>query len=279
MLGRNGFRLGLRSFDVLCRQDAHHTSVARRADLFVARFRDDPLVLHENAAVTREVLVRQCLLRVTCGSLVELEPVHPQTSAVNHKRNIPTALGDSATEHSSNGAPVPDNPSWQAPFESPASSLRGEGREQSIRVRAVTCRATQVHKRGVDIERSTQAGLRRSPAIHDILQREVSIDAGGQFATDGQYGAYGSYDDVDLSTDAATGSSEVSIDSAEAGVSGYGGAAGGAEFGVDLSVNPLDGVPEIGVDTGFELDADNGFDIGGGYEHVEITQDDGGSVM
>lgn len=108
---------------------------------------------------------------------------------------------------------------------------------------------------------------------------EVSIDAGGQFAVDGQYGAYGSYDDVDLSVDAATGSSEVSIDSVEAVVSGYGGAAGGAEFGVDLSVNPLDGVPEIGVDTGFELDADNGFDVGGGYEHVEITQDDGGSVM
>lgn len=108
---------------------------------------------------------------------------------------------------------------------------------------------------------------------------EVSIDAGGQFAVDGQYGAYGSYDDVDLSVDAAPGSSEVSIDSAEAGVSGYGGAAGGAEFGVDLSVDPLDGVPEIGVDTEFEFDADNGFDVGGGYEHVEITQDDGGSVM
>ena len=108
---------------------------------------------------------------------------------------------------------------------------------------------------------------------------QVSIDAGGQFAADGQYGAYGSYDDIDLSTDAATGTSEVSIDSAEAGASGYSGAAGGAEFGVDLSVNPVDGLPEVGVDTGFEFDADNGFDIGGGYDHVEITQDDGGSVM
>ncbi|WP_064076971.1 hypothetical protein [Prescottella equi] len=108
---------------------------------------------------------------------------------------------------------------------------------------------------------------------------EVSIDAGGQFAVDGQYGAYGSYDDVDLSVDAQTGTSEVSIDSAEAGVSGYGGADGGAEFGVDLSVNPLDGVPEIGVDTGFEFDADNGFDVGGGCDHVEIIQDDSGSVM
>ena len=108
---------------------------------------------------------------------------------------------------------------------------------------------------------------------------QVSIDAGGQFAVDGQYGAYGSYDDIDLSADAATGTSEVSIDSAEAGVSGYGGAAGGAEFGVDLSVNPVDGLPEVGVDTGFEFDADNGFDIGGGYDHVEITQDAGGSVM
>lgn len=105
---------------------------------------------------------------------------------------------------------------------------------------------------------------------------QVSVDAGGQFAADGQYGAYGSYDDVDLSVDAATGTSEVLIDSAEAGVSGYG---GGAEIGaelVDLGVNPLDGgIPELGVDTGFESAADNGFDIGGGYEHVEITQDDG----
>ncbi|GBF17704.1 hypothetical protein Br6_05111 [Rhodococcus sp. Br-6] len=108
---------------------------------------------------------------------------------------------------------------------------------------------------------------------------EVSIDAGGQFAVDGQYRAYGSYEDIDLSADAATGTSEVSIDSAEAGVSGYGGAAGGAEFGVDLSVNPVDGLPEIGLDTGFEFAADNGFDVGGSYDQVEITQDDGGSVM
>jgi len=82
--------------------------------------------------------------------------------------------------------------------------------------------------------------------------------------------------DVDLSTDAATGTSEVSIDSAEAGLSEY----GGAEFCVDLGVSPLDGgIPEIGVDTAFEFAADNGFDIVGGYDHVEITQDDGGSVM
>jgi hypothetical protein len=105
---------------------------------------------------------------------------------------------------------------------------------------------------------------------------EVSLDAGGQFAVDGQYGAYGSYDNVDLSADADTSEGEVSIDSAEADVSGYGGASGGVEFGVDLGVSPLDGgVPEIGVDSGFEFAADNGFDIDGGYEHVEITQDDG----
>lgn len=35
------------------------------------------------------------------------------------------------------------------------------------------------------------------------------------------------------------------------------------------------GVPEIGI----EFAADNGFDVGGGYDHVEITQDDSGSVM
>ncbi|MDV8071412.1 hypothetical protein R4P64_33410 [Rhodococcus sp. IEGM 1366] len=33
---------------------------------------------------------------------------------------------------------------------------------------------------------------------------QVSIDAGGQYAVDGEYGAYGSYDDVDLSVDAST---------------------------------------------------------------------------
>lgn len=108
---------------------------------------------------------------------------------------------------------------------------------------------------------------------------QVAIDAGGQFAADGQYGVYGRYDDVDLSTDAASGTSEVSIDSAEVGVSGYGGVQGGAEFGVDLGVSPLDGgIPEIGVDTGFEFAADHGFDIGGSYEHVEITQDDGAAM-
>ncbi|WP_458683061.1 hypothetical protein [Prescottella equi] len=108
---------------------------------------------------------------------------------------------------------------------------------------------------------------------------EVSIDAGGQFAVDGQYGVYGSYDEVDLSIDAATGSSEVSIDSAEAGASGYGGVAGGAEFGVDLGVSPLDGgIPAIGVDTGFEFAEDNGFGIRGGYDHLEITQHDGAAM-
>lgn len=122
---------------------------------------------------------------------------------------------------------------------------------------------------GVDVSFSAPAGI-----------PQVSIDAGGQFATEGQYGAYGSYDDVELSTDAETGTSDVSIESADGAVSGYGGVQTGAEVGVDFSVNPLDGgVPEVGVDTGFEFAADNGFDIGGGYEQVEIHQEDGGAAM
>ncbi|MGO4205167.1 hypothetical protein AB4Z09_26210 [Rhodococcus sp. TAF43] len=105
---------------------------------------------------------------------------------------------------------------------------------------------------------------------------QVSVDVGGQFATEGQFDSYVSYDDVDLSTDAATGTSDVSIESVDGAVSGYGGVQAGGEFGVDFSVNPLDGVPEVGFNVGAEFAADNGFDIGGGYDHVEIHQEDGG---
>ncbi|MDV8071411.1 hypothetical protein R4P64_33405 [Rhodococcus sp. IEGM 1366] len=41
-------------------------------------------------------------------------------------------------------------------------------------------------------------------------------------------------------------------------------------------MSPLDGgIPEIGVDTGFEFATDNGFDIGGGYERIESQREEG----
>ncbi|MDH6284654.1 hypothetical protein [Prescottella agglutinans] len=104
---------------------------------------------------------------------------------------------------------------------------------------------------------------------------EVSVAAGGQFATEGQFDSQVSYDDIELSTDAATGASDVSIESVDAGVSGHSGVQAGAEFGLDFSANPDGGVPEIGVDAGVEFAADHGFDLGVGYDHVEIHHDGG----
>lgn len=91
--------------------------------------RDEPSILHEIAAVTRR-------------------GTRTPVSAPDYQR-----IGGGARASSSADACCQpqaahaDNPSWQAPFESLAS-LPGEGREQSIRVRVVTCRAIQVHKRG-----------------------------------------------------------------------------------------------------------------------------------
>ncbi len=118
---------------------------------------------------------------------------------------------------------------------------------------------------GVDISVGATGGI-----------SEVSVDVGGQFATEGQFDAQVSYDDIDLSTDAATGASDVSVESVDGAVSGHSGVQAGGEFGVDFSMNPLDGgIPEVGLDIGAEFDADNGFDISGGYDHIEI-HDDGG---
>lgn len=73
--------------------------------------------------------------------------------------------------------------------------------------------------------------------------RVLCVAAGGGVSAGGgvevSIGAPGAIPEAGI--DAATGASEVSIDSAEAGLSGYGGAAGSTEF-----------------------DVDNGFDVGGG---------------
>lgn len=107
---------------------------------------------------------------------------------------------------------------------------------------------------------------------------QVSVDIDGQFGAEAQFDSYGSYDDIDLSTDAATGASNVSIESADGAVSG--GVQAGGEFGVDFSVSPLDGgVPEVGLDIGGEFATDHGFDVSVGYDHVEIHDGGGDFTM
>ncbi|RVW07244.1 hypothetical protein EGT67_22040 [Prescottella agglutinans] len=120
---------------------------------------------------------------------------------------------------------------------------------------------------GVDISVANQDGI-----------PQVSVDAGGQFGAEGQFESYGSYDSVDLSADAGTGTSDVSIESADAGMSGYSGVQGAGEFDLDFGANPVGGVPEISVDADVEFAADSGFDIGVGYDHVEIHDDGGAGI-
>ncbi|RVW04448.1 hypothetical protein [Rhodococcus spongiicola] len=120
---------------------------------------------------------------------------------------------------------------------------------------------------GVEVSVSTEDGV-----------PQVSIDAEGQFATEGQFEAYGSYDDIDLSTDAQTGTSDVSIESTDAAVSGGVQASGGFDF--DLNVGPLEGgIPEIGLDVAGGFAADHGFDISFGHDHVEIHDAGGDNTM
>lgn len=103
---------------------------------------------------------------------------------------------------------------------------------------------------------------------------QVSASVGGGISAGGESSIGGSYDSIDLTTDQASGTTEVSVQSGEAEVSGYGGAA--LEAGVEVDLVPIDGgTPEIGVSGGVGYDSYGGYDVQGGYEEVEIEQDGG----
>jgi len=91
---------------------------------------------------------------------------------------------------------------------------------------------------------------------------QVITDAGDQFAAEGQFEAYGSYDAIDLGTDADTGPRAVSIEPADVGATAYLGVDGAGALYLDFSMNPDGGTQEIGADTGCEFAAGTGFDIG-----------------
>lgn len=104
---------------------------------------------------------------------------------------------------------------------------------------------------------------------------QVSVDGSAQFAATGEADAYGSYDHVDVTTDADAGTMDVSIDSVDGEASVYGGVEAGIEFGLDASINPLDGSPDVGVSSGFEFGTESGFDVDGGYNGIDLHTDNG----
>jgi hypothetical protein len=107
---------------------------------------------------------------------------------------------------------------------------------------------------------------------------QVSGGVSGQLETDNQVGAYGGYDNIDLSTDADAGTTDLSMQSADGGVSSFGGLDLGAKFGLDFS--PVDGgIPEIGIEAGAEFGTYGGGDLHGGYDQVEIHQQDGDGLL
>ncbi|MCZ4587716.1 hypothetical protein O4328_29180 [Rhodococcus opacus] len=110
---------------------------------------------------------------------------------------------------------------------------------------------------GVEASVSTPAGI-----------PQVSAGVGGQFAAEGEFDTYGSYEDVDVSTDADAGTTDVSTEVIDGGASGEAGIEVGGEFGVDFQ--PVNGgIPEIGIEAGGEFGTYGGYDVHGGYEAID----------
>lgn len=103
---------------------------------------------------------------------------------------------------------------------------------------------------------------------------QVSAAVSGGVSAESQASVGGSYDSVDLTTDAATGTTELSAQSADAGLSGYAGGGFGAGVEVNIGVGDA-GIPEIGISGGADYGSYSGYDAQIGYEEVEIQQDGG----
>ena len=105
---------------------------------------------------------------------------------------------------------------------------------------------------------------------------QVSVGGGGQVAAGGQFDAFGSYDDIDVTTDADTGTTDAEIESVDASAAGYGGVQAGAEFGIDFSASPVDGgIPGIGVSGEVGFETQSGLDVDGGYSNFDLHSEPG----
>ena len=105
---------------------------------------------------------------------------------------------------------------------------------------------------------------------------QVSVGGGGQVAVGGQFDVYGTYDDIDVTTDADAGTMDAEIESVDASASGYGGVQAGAEFGVDFSASPVDGgIPGIGVSGEVGFETQSGLDLDGGYSTFDLHSEPG----
>jgi len=105
---------------------------------------------------------------------------------------------------------------------------------------------------------------------------QVSVGGGGQVAVGGQFDVYGTYDDIDVTTDADAGTMDAEIESVDASASGYGGVQAGAEFGVDFSASPVDGgIPGIGVSGEVGFETQSGLDLDGGYSTFDLRSEPG----
>lgn len=107
---------------------------------------------------------------------------------------------------------------------------------------------------------------------------EVSAGVSGQVAAENEFDAYGGFNTVELSQDADAGTTDLSMQSGEGGVSTFGGVELGGKFGFDFS--PVDGgIPEIDIEAGAEFGTSGGYDVHGGYDQAEIHQDNGGDFL
>ncbi|WP_068156450.1 hypothetical protein [Rhodococcus phenolicus] len=130
---------------------------------------------------------------------------------------------------------------------------------------------------GIDIDTGleTGAGVEVSVSAPGGVP-QVSVGGGGRVAAGGQFDTHGSYDDIDVATDADAGTMDADIESVDASASGYGGIEAGAEFGIDFSASPVDGgIPGIGVGGEVGFDTRSGLDLDAGYGNFDLHSDTG----
>ncbi|SDD23508.1 hypothetical protein [Rhodococcus tukisamuensis] len=127
---------------------------------------------------------------------------------------------------------------------------------------------------------SIDAGVSTHSSIHAGSGVEISLDPtgaitavieGGVAAETGSH-AYGSYDAVDAATDTATGTTDVSITSADGSAYADAGFEAGGELGITLS--PGDGgFPELDIASESGIDTYGDYGMHGSYDTTEVHQD------
>jgi len=103
---------------------------------------------------------------------------------------------------------------------------------------------------------------------------QVSAGIEGGIAADGQSSIGGSYNNIDLTSDAESGTNDLAMQSAAGEVSGYGGLE--LEGGVGVDFSPVDaGIPEIGISGGVDFGSYGGYEVEADHDDVQIHQDGG----